>query len=159
MKRWLVLIRGSVGMGLAWAAAWACVGVIVGSLEWLDPGGPGLLAELIEGVGGVLVPGFMFGSIFSVVLATAERRRTFEEMSLPRFAAWGGVAGAILSLILGGVGNHSSVWDDVANAVVLGAMGAGSAVATLALARRANSLVRSGESARCVGDGSVQETD
>ena len=40
------------------------------------------------------------GATFSSVLGIAERRRTFEEMSLPRFAFWGAVGGLLLSMLL-----------------------------------------------------------
>ena len=42
---------------------------------------------------------FLGGVVFSVVLAIAGSRRRFGELSLPRFAAWGAVAG----LLLGGL--------------------------------------------------------
>ena len=45
------------------------------------------------------IPGFVGGVFFSVMLGIVERRRTFAELSLPRFAAWGAVGGLLLSLL------------------------------------------------------------
>ena len=80
MKKWLKRIRGAVGMGLTWAVAWFGASVI--------------FTLTFPGIGGVLstIPtlGFIGGAAFSVVLGIAGRRRRFDEMSLPRFAGWGG---------------------------------------------------------------------
>ena len=35
------------------------------------------------------IPGFFGGAFFSTVLGIAGRRHRFDELSLPRFAAWG----------------------------------------------------------------------
>ena len=43
MKKWLKRIRGAVGMGLTWAAAWFGFGIIFG-------GGGVLLGGVVEGV-------------------------------------------------------------------------------------------------------------
>lgn len=45
------------------------------------------------------IPGFIGGALFSTVLGIAGRRRRFDELSLPRFAAWGAVGGLLLSLV------------------------------------------------------------
>jgi hypothetical protein len=45
------------------------------------------------------IPGFFAGIIFSVVLAATERHRAFHELSLPRFGAWGALAGALLGVL------------------------------------------------------------
>lgn len=103
MKRWLRRIRGAIGMGLTWAVAWFGAGVIL---------------LLVVGFGAADVPfplgfgmlGFFAGVAFSVVLGLMERRRTFEQMSLPRFAVWGGVGGLLLSgifVFLAGLGGET----------------------------------------------------
>ncbi len=63
MKKWLKRIRGALGMGLTWAAAWAGFGAIIG----LFSGPPGvLLGAFALGVRfGSL--GFIGGAIFSTV--------------------------------------------------------------------------------------------
>ena len=100
MKRWLRRIRGAVGMGLTWAVAWALAGVLIGmswslglTMEWfVEVFDAPLLA--------LAIPGFFGGAVFSTVLGIAGRRRRFDELSLPRFGAWGAVGGLLLGLPL-----------------------------------------------------------
>ena len=129
MKKLLRRIRGAIGMGLTWALAWF---------------GAGLILLAVVGFGAADVPfplffgllGFFAGVIFSGILAIAEGRRSFDQMSLPRFAAWGGVGGLLLSgtfVLAAALGVDAFL--------VLGPVfalaGAGSAAGSLALARRA----------------------
>jgi hypothetical protein len=115
-------------MGLTWAAAWF---------------GAGLILLLIVGVGAADVPfplffallGFLAGVTFSGVLGIVEGRRRFDQMSLPRFAAWGAVGGLLLSGIFAlaaGLGGEFLVLGPV-----FALSGAGCAAGSLALARRA----------------------
>ena len=129
MKKWLRRIRGAVGMGLTWGVAWF---------------GAGVALLLVVGVGAADVPfplgfgllGFLAGVTFSGVLGIVEGRRRFDQMSLPRFAVWGGVGGLLLSgifVLATGLGGEMLV--------VLGPVfalsGAGCAAGSLALARTA----------------------
>jgi hypothetical protein len=90
MKKWIRRLRGAIGIGLTWAAAWF---------------GAGLVLLFIVGIGAADVPfplffgllGFLAGVTFSLVLGVFERRRRFDQMSLPRFAIWGGVGAFLLS--------------------------------------------------------------
>lgn len=76
-------------MGVIWAVAWGFVG---GIPRWIF----GFRADAPFGIiFGVL--GFMAGVMFSVVLALADGRRRFDQMSLGRFAGWGAVGGALLA--------------------------------------------------------------
>jgi hypothetical protein len=84
MKKWLRRIRGAVGMGLTWAAGWALVGVLIEL--FIDP--MGSLVDVWPTA--LAIPGFLGGAVFSAVLRIAEGRRRFDELSLPRFGAWGG---------------------------------------------------------------------
>jgi len=84
-------IRGAIGMGITWAAAWALVGSVP---RWLFGFNTDAPFPIIFGV-----LGFIGGVIFSGVLMLTEGRRGFEEMTLPRFAAWGAVGGILLSAI------------------------------------------------------------
>jgi hypothetical protein len=43
--------------------------------------------------------GFLGGAIFSTVLRIAAGRRRFDELSLPRFGAWGAVGGLLLGVL------------------------------------------------------------
>lgn len=85
-------------MGLTWAVAWALVGVLIGigwalglPMEWF--------VEIFDApLPALAVPGFFGGAVFSGVLGIAGRRRRFDELSLPRFGAWGAVGGLLLGL-------------------------------------------------------------
>lgn len=135
MSRWLRRLRGAAGMGVTWAIAWAIVGG--GVMEGIvDPHGkildmwPQTLA----------IPGFLGGVIFSVVLWAAEGRRRFDELSLPRFGALGGLVGLLLGGLAVGAGAASGVLPLWLRAAVIVApvtlLGAVSATGSLALARR-----------------------
>ena len=140
MMKWLKRIRGAVGTGLTWAAAWFGVSVIFlsGLLVFgTPPVGTGLAAVVANSVL-LAVAGFIGGTAFSVVLGIAERRRRFDEMSLPRFAGWGAVGGLLMSglLLTTWQGPFSLVTVVLVSALTL--MGAGSAAGSLALARSAD---------------------
>ncbi len=139
---WQRRIRAAVKMGLTWAAGWAPVGLLIGLVmggnrhipdgfpldDWLMP-----LAAL----------GFAGGAIFSTVLRIAAGRRSFDQLSLPRFGAWGAVGG----LMLGGVavvawsldaGFGPVIWSRAAAMIGSASLlSAASASGSLALARRA----------------------
>ena len=86
MKKWLKRIRGALGVGLTWATAWFGAAFVL-SLAGFFGAGTFSIYVVFAALWGVV--GFVGGSIFSVVLSIAERRRTFDEMSLPRFGIWG----------------------------------------------------------------------
>ena len=44
-------------------------------------------------------PGFLCGALFSAVLGIAEGGRRFDELSLPRLAAWGAVSGLLVGVL------------------------------------------------------------
>ncbi len=128
MRKWLKRIRGAFGMGLAWAAVWAVVGVIVMVVTTVLGLYPA--SEIIEGAAAGVLTGFVAGATFSAALGISEGRRRFDEMSLPRFALWG----ALGALLLSG-------WVQGADIIVYGVLpllGAGCAAGSLALARRAD---------------------
>ncbi len=137
MKRWLRRIRGAVGMGLTWAVGWALVGVLIGVSSLLLP--MGWFVDVFDApLPALAVPGFFCGATFSMVLGIAGRRRRFDELSLPRFAAWGALGGLLLGLPPVAVAGPTA--GPAAIAVVLGTLtllGAASASGTLMLARRA----------------------
>jgi hypothetical protein len=88
-------------MGLTWAAGWALFGVLIGVTSRLLPGLPwDSFFEVFDApLPALAIPGFFGGALFSMVLGIAGRRRRFDELSLPRFAAWGAVGGLLLSLM------------------------------------------------------------
>lgn len=154
MRGWIARIRGAIGIGLTWAVGWApigaLVGLVVGGVFGFPLGGIALnYAELFA------VLGFVGGGIFSTVLRITEGSRRFDELSLPRFTAWGALGG----LALGGLAVGVSVVGLELNLIgwatigVAGLLGAASAAGTLSLARAADdrSLLEEGESVQEVG--------
>jgi hypothetical protein len=149
MKKWLRRIRGAVGMGLTWAAGWALAGVLIGVTSILLPGLPwDSFFEFFDApLPALAIPGFFGGALFSIVLGIAGRRRRFDELSLPRFAAWGAVGGLLLSLVpaamvavgLAGLGRPEvGLWQITATiSGPLTLLSAVSASGSLMLARRA----------------------
>jgi len=137
MKKWLKRLRGAIGMGLTWAAAWGGAGAIV-MLEFLLVTGsrPDAPFPLMFGAFG-----FVAGVIFSGVLGLVEGRRRFDQMSLPRFAAWGAAGGFLLSatfvLAVSLAGDPAFLLNLVVVGPVFAVAAAGSAAGSLALARRA----------------------
>ena len=136
-------------MGVTWALGWAIGGLLIGLLSVLLPWLPwDRFFEVFDApLPALSVPGFVGGVIFSVVLGVAGRRRRFEELSLPRFAAWGAAGGVLLGLvpaamIAGGLAHASDpnfhLWRwTAAICVPLIVFSAASATISLALARRA----------------------
>lgn len=147
-------------MGLIWAAGWALVGVLIGVTSKVLPGLPfwdSFFDVFDAPLPALAIPGFVGGVLFAVVLGIAGHRRRFEELSLPRFAAWGAVGGLLLSLVpaaLVAVGLASLERPDLGlwqiTAVIsapLILLSAVSASVSLLLARRAESreLLEAGE--------------
>ncbi len=97
MRKWLRRIRGAVGMGLTWAVSWTVIGMVgVVIAEMLF----GLDTSVVDvWVGVFAYPGFIGGVVFSTVLGIAARYRRFDEISVPRFAAWGALAGLLAGLL------------------------------------------------------------
>ena len=151
MKKWLRRIRGAIGMGLTWAAGWSPIGAVIGLVVGSTLGGVPLGAVVLRNVVTFAMLGFVGGASFSTVLRIAEGRRRFDELSLPRFTAWGALGG----LILGVLAISLELWGSgfsLLGAIVAGAstlLGAGSAASSLALARRSDDaeLLEAGEEA------------
>ena len=128
MGKWLRRIRGAIGMGFAWAAAWSAVGFVP---RWVfgvntDLPFPLLFAGL----------GFIAGVIFSGLLVLTEGRRRLPQMSLLRFAGWGAVGGFLVSALF--VRGTPLGWGEVlAITTTFAVASAASAAGSLAVARRA----------------------
>jgi hypothetical protein len=162
MKRWLRRIRGAIGMGLTWAAAWFAAGMIMMLGLLLTTGTTGADVPYPLGFGAL---GFVAGVTFSGVLGMVEGRRRFDQMSLPRFAVWGGAGGLVFSVVFVVV---VALVDDpsfLSNLVVLGpvfaAAGAGCAAGSLTLARKAEArvLLQASEDAGEVGLAGAESRD
>jgi hypothetical protein len=128
VPKWPQRIRGVIGMGLTWAVAWAAVGFVPRWIFGVESDLP--FSLLFAGLG------FIAGVIFSALLVLAERRRSLDEMSLPRFAAWGAISGLLVSAIF--TKGASLAWSEVLAISTAFAVACGvSASGSLALARRA----------------------
>jgi hypothetical protein len=137
MKKWMRWIRGAVGMGLTWAAAWFGAGMVMMLGLLLLTGSTGADVPYPLGFGAF---GFVAGVTFSGVLGLVEGRRRFDQMSLPRFAGWGAVGGLLLSTIFVLAVALVEDLSFLSNLVVLGPVfataGAACAAGSLALARQ-----------------------
>ena len=103
MRKWLRRIRGAIGMGFTWAAAWFAAGFVP---RWVFGFNADVPFPLVFGVFG-----FIAGVTFSGLLVLTEGRRRFDQMSLPRFAGWGAVGGLLLSALF--VRGASLGWGEV----------------------------------------------
>ena len=129
MGGFLKRIRGAVGIGLVWGFAWFAAGMLL--LLVVGPDAADVPFPL--GFGAL---GFLAGLTFSMVLGLMEGRRRFEEMSMGRFAAWGGTGGLLFSAIftlLTGLGVDALLF----LGPVFGLSGAACAAGTLGMARMA----------------------
>jgi hypothetical protein len=128
MRKSLRRIRGAIGMGLIWGAAWGVAGTMLAVVTRFKADAP---FPLIFGV-----LGFIAGMIFSAILALTEGRRSFDQMSLPRFAVWGATGGLLLSAVFSKAASLG--WGDVlAIAPTFAVACAVCASGSLAIARRA----------------------
>ncbi|MBA2292550.1 MAG: hypothetical protein H0W15_08845 [Gemmatimonadales bacterium] len=91
---WVRRLRGAVGMGLLWGAAWAIIG-------------GGIMEGIIDAQGRVVdmwpqllgVVGFLGGIVFAAMLWIAGGRRSFSEFSFREFAGLGALAGALQGVL------------------------------------------------------------
>ncbi len=152
MKRFRFL-RALIGVATTWGAAWAAVMALLAAVSWLT-----FLRHIMAlthrslpaYVLGGAIEGFCLGATagmaFSCVLAVLEKRRTFGTLSMWRVASWGGFAGVVLLILLLAVRPTSqplAIVEIAMATVVVGGLGAISAVATLSAARRGR--LQSGE--------------
>ena len=86
-------IRGAILLIVLWTIGWGLG--FGGIMELVDPDGKIQDVWLTM----LAVPGFIGGIVFSALVGSIERGRTFDEISLARFAVWGVVTGLILGLL------------------------------------------------------------
>ena len=134
MNSLLRKLRGMLGVGLTWAVGWAIVMFILGSIisvvdpDSIDAGEePWRISLLVSTVG------FISGSVFALILSSAERRKSIRDLSAWRAALWGALGSAALPLLT----------STNAALVYTAPLGALFAASTVAIARRA--AVREGE--------------
>ncbi len=137
MPRWLSVIRGMIGTGLTFSAGVGVVASMIAGLVWLLPGSDNGL-EMIRLVIASSIWAFPIGVAFSGFLAITARGRSFDKLSLPRFAALGvGVGLLFFGVLALNAWDAWSVTTAIVNATIFVLVGGGSATATLMLARRA----------------------
>jgi hypothetical protein len=144
MGKWLRRIRGAIGMGFTWAAAWSAVGFVP---RWVFGIESDLPFPLLFGA-----LGFIAGGTFSGILMLTESRRRLDQLSLPRFAAWGAIGGLLLSALFVrgasyGLGEVLAITTTFAVACAVSAAG------SLAIARRAVRRELPDQKRNLLGDG------
>jgi FtsH-binding integral membrane protein len=127
MQKFLRRIRGAIGMGLTWGAAWGAAGSVP---RWLFGFNADVPFPLVFGV-----LGFIAGVTFFAVLVVTEGRRSLDEMSLPRFSAWGALGGLLVSAVFTRVASLGAA-DVLMVAPAFVIASAACAAGSLALARR-----------------------
>jgi hypothetical protein len=139
------VIRGMIRTGLIFATGVGVVASLVAGVVWLLPGIDGG-REMIRLVVASAIWAFPIGVAFSGFLAIAARSRSFDQLSIPRFAALGCGAGLLLFGLL--ATNAWQAWSlstALANATIFVILGGGSATATLMIARKARPALEPGD--------------
>jgi hypothetical protein len=134
-------------MGLIWAVGGVGIGGLFELIDNVAPGALPFISRVDMWPQTLAIPFFIAGLVFGAVLAIVGSRRRFDELSIPRFTAWGAVAG----LLLGGIAVLLGIKAPVLAVGILTLGSAVSAAASLTLARVAErrELLSSGGS---VGD-------
>lgn len=150
--RWARILRGMIGTGLTFAIGVGGAATVLGTIAVLIGGGS--FRELFRIAGRLSVAAFLLGIGFSAILAITARSRRLVNLSIPRFASLGAGAGLIyFGLIsINGVGKWT-LGTGIANFLLLIGLGAGSAAATLVLARRGRRELGLGETTSSLGAG------
>ncbi len=93
MKKWMSGIRGAILIIVLWVIGWGLG--FGGIMELVDPDGK------IQDVWPMVfaIPGLIGGVLFAMLLAIVERGRSFDEVSLVRFALWGAVTGIVIGVL------------------------------------------------------------
>jgi len=141
-----------LGMGVTFSVGVGLVASVIALIPMLlFQASP--LEMLIPVVGSALWA-FPVGVAFSGVMALTAGGRTFERLSLPRFAAMGTGAGLLAFGLLGlNAWDAWSMADALANAAILMGLGGTSATVSLLLARKARPALEPGDgSVRLEGD-------
>lgn len=133
-------IRGALGTGVTWAAGWGVLGAVHGLIlglvrpwHWI------YYNPIVTTAWGYALGGMIAGTGFATLLAWLGRRQKLREISRLRVAISGVMGGAVLPVLVHVTRGltSSAGWGDVAlTACVTAVLGAGSALASLWIARR-----------------------
>jgi hypothetical protein len=115
-------------MGVTWAVVWSAASLVPRWVFGVDTDAP---LPLVFGLFGLIA-----GVIFAGVLALTGGRRSFDQMSLPRFAGWGAMGGLLLSALFAKATSLGG-GDALALATTLAVASAICAAGSLAVARQA----------------------
>lgn len=91
MKTWLKNMGDALGMGLAWGAGWAFLGM---AIEVFEPD-PSFIDVWVTTLA---IPGFAGGVVFSIVLQLTGRG--FDQLASGRAITFGALAGVLLALLV-----------------------------------------------------------
>ena len=134
-------LRGLLGVGVTWGAAWATIGAGIGAvIAVLSPEAWSWTHPVVEWALGMGAYGVVSGMGFGVLLSLREGRKTLRDLSLKRSAAWGVLGAAAVPLLFGALGTFDAgtTLADVLGAIlVTGVLGGTFAPASIAIARRA----------------------
>ena len=92
-------IRGVLGMGFIWAIGGMGIGGLIELLDNVAPAAHGFTRQVDMWPQTLMIPGFVAGIVFAIVLGIAGGRRRFEELSFQRFAGWGVVTGVLVGAL------------------------------------------------------------
>lgn len=154
MKTLLLRIRAALGIGAIWAGVGGVIGSAIGGVAGLFVGEFGYLFAM--GGLGAGAMGFVLGTGFATALSTLNRDRSLEELTPRRAGFIGFVVGACVPLL--GIAVSTALVGSAVPIVRLlpvllgaagsyGALTAGLAAGTVALAKRAPSVLDEGTGA------------
>ncbi|HKS07241.1 MAG TPA: hypothetical protein VJR92_13120 [Gemmatimonadaceae bacterium] len=131
-------LRGLAGITVTWAIVFVPLGVLV-QIAYDIVEGKAFSASIGTLARGMSVMGAITGLTFGALLMTVERRRTFATLSFPRVIGWGVAASLVVPAIGLALGGAKSPLSAAIAAAMFALLGAVTAAATFALARRAGS--------------------
>ena len=140
MDEMLRKLRGLLGVGLGWGAAWAVIGAGIGVVLGLLSPDVWQSGPILEWALGMGLYGLVSGAAFGKLIAFYERRRTLDDLTLGRMAAWGVAGSAAVPLVFWALGmfEPGTTGRDIVEAMLLTSfLGGTFAAGSLALARRA----------------------
>jgi hypothetical protein len=133
-------LRGLLGVGLGWGAAWAVIGAGIGVVLGLLSPDVWQSGPILEWALGMGLYGLVSGAAFGKLIAFYEGRRTLDDLTLGRMAAWGVAGSAAVPLVFWALGmfEPGTTGRDIVEAMLLTSfLGGTFAAGSLALARRA----------------------
>lgn len=137
-KRWMRVVRGMLGMGLTFAAIAAAFFSVLAVIAGLTGAEDEPVFMIVAGS----TWAFAIGVAFSGTLALAASKRRFDELSLPRVAMLGAAGGVgLAALLVGATWPEWTLADATVPFTFLPLLGAGSATASLLVARRGGSAL------------------